>query len=954
MLWVDLRDEGLDLVVEQGRHGSQLALHAMSGAVPVMARKLGFQPVSCDRYVRTGLVITLEELRSVFPSARTLEVDASQVVREADPLRKLRQKMRSYYGPDAAVEGYVEALPNATTRLRAQAMSQLLGVEPVFMRYAGTDQRLDFAGVALRGDGDKRAYVNVDAPFPLMGVLGHEALHMMRADQPQLYADLVEQLRPLIDEQAFARYARKLDSGNRAIDGRGMAADQIREEAVADIVGDMMLDPAVWDALDDRSLIERLLEWLKEFFAAMAEQLKGRRPAVEGCIGGLDLLRDVEAARDAVADCLVNWRDAQRTPQPVGEELALAFRRIEVDAPPADSPAFAQSRIREPDGTLKVVFRGEWGPLATDPFDATLLPLPSFSASPDVASVYADMRYEPVGIRERGPSRVGAFHLDIRNPLSLGTLDEDVCDYGPLRDALTASGIVSVDEVHAVFASMDRLRHFPPEELAKPPRDRDTGMFTPGSSKLSDEDYTDTYELADSAAFIELARRAGFDGLQFLGTFTSPDLFRRPLAAAVDAGYDDNNSAAMEYRPFDRVQVRSIFDVSFEPAFAAIAFKRAWHGSPYRFERPSLDYVGEGEGAQSYGWGLYLAESRGVGEHYRNALTRRASLFRVGGQCVALRGVGEAAEREIGAGTAAVATQVADLLWHGYAPADLAQKAEHYEEPRRSHWLQVLPSLERLSAREVQERDLLVLHRAGRSALGGERSWGIQRASSTMALAIRKGVAEPEARVEALASLKAAEASLHDELRSAETAAARTPDGAAQDVVDRAQLWVRDCANSLREARAAVTLLEDSQVLFVDAVSIREEGCLYQADLDDSAPLLDWDVPVSEQPMVERLFPPADARALIGAWEHKTGDVWEGNFYAQSGALLYAALEDVHGSAKAASEVLAKIGLAGLQYRDADSRHSESAGTRNFVIWDLAAVGEFRPEIEQDSAALVL
>ena len=42
----------------------------------------------------------------------------------------------------------------------------------------------------------------------------------------------------------------------------------------------------------------------------------------------------------------------------------------------------------------------------------------------------------------------------------------------------------------------------------------------------------------------------------------------------------------------------------------------AWHGSPHKFDKFSLDKIGTGEGAQAYGHGLYLAESPEVARSY--------------------------------------------------------------------------------------------------------------------------------------------------------------------------------------------------------------------------------------------------------------------------------------------------------------------------------------------------
>ncbi len=48
---------------------------------------------------------------------------------------------------------------------------------------------------------------------------------------------------------------------------------------------------------------------------------------------------------------------------------------------------------------------------------------------------------------------------------------------------------------------------------------------------------------------------------------------------------------------------------------------RAYHGSPHKFDKFSMDKIGSGEGAQAYGHGLYFAENEGVARGYRDALS---------------------------------------------------------------------------------------------------------------------------------------------------------------------------------------------------------------------------------------------------------------------------------------------------------------------------------------------
>jgi hypothetical protein len=47
---------------------------------------------------------------------------------------------------------------------------------------------------------------------------------------------------------------------------------------------------------------------------------------------------------------------------------------------------------------------------------------------------------------------------------------------------------------------------------------------------------------------------------------------------------------------------------------------RAFHGSPYDFERFDTSRIGTGEGAQAYGHGLYFAEKEGTARSYRDQL----------------------------------------------------------------------------------------------------------------------------------------------------------------------------------------------------------------------------------------------------------------------------------------------------------------------------------------------
>lgn len=61
-------------------------------------------------------------------------------------------------------------------------------------------------------------------------------------------------------------------------------------------------------------------------------------------------------------------------------------------------------------------------------------------------------------------------------------------------------------------------------------------------------------------------------------------------------------------------------------------FQAAYHGSPYKFDKFSLEHMGRGEGAQAYGWGLYFAGKKSVAEWYRHKLSSPSVTVKIGGE----------------------------------------------------------------------------------------------------------------------------------------------------------------------------------------------------------------------------------------------------------------------------------------------------------------------------------
>ncbi len=59
--------------------------------------------------------------------------------------------------------------------------------------------------------------------------------------------------------------------------------------------------------------------------------------------------------------------------------------------------------------------------------------------------------------------------------------------------------------------------------------------------------------------------------------------------------------------------------------------QKAWHGTPYNFERFDIGKIGDGVGDQVHGWGLYFAKDRKISEAYKEVLGADAGTVSVDG-----------------------------------------------------------------------------------------------------------------------------------------------------------------------------------------------------------------------------------------------------------------------------------------------------------------------------------
>lgn len=165
-----------------------------------------------------------------------------------------------------------------------------------------------FHGLMMPGqDGGKATIViDVGTPKPVMAVLGHELLHILRTTNPAIYSDLQARLDQVM--KSNAPYAQQLNTRRAKRGLPPLSADVLAEERIADVVGDQFTEPGFWRDLAraNTSGFRRIADAVLSFIDDVIAKLTKRRP-----FGSDAYVKDLRAARAAVVDAMSAFAKAQ-------------------------------------------------------------------------------------------------------------------------------------------------------------------------------------------------------------------------------------------------------------------------------------------------------------------------------------------------------------------------------------------------------------------------------------------------------------------------------------------------------------------------------------------------------------------------------------------------------------------------------------------------------------------
>lgn len=98
-----------------------------------------------------------------------------------------------------------------------------------------TERAAGYNGVHYQGT----LFVNTDANHGIVQIAGHELLHQLRRDQPELYDWFADNASRYFKPGALRSYGRRLQKA-----GANLEQTDVREELLVDVTGDALADPA--------------------------------------------------------------------------------------------------------------------------------------------------------------------------------------------------------------------------------------------------------------------------------------------------------------------------------------------------------------------------------------------------------------------------------------------------------------------------------------------------------------------------------------------------------------------------------------------------------------------------------------------------------------------------------------------------------------------------------------
>ena len=109
-----------------------------------------------------------------------------------------------------------------------------------------------------------------------------------------------------------------------------------------------------------------------------------------------------------------------------------------------------------------------------------------------------------------------------------------------------------------------------------------------------------------------------------LYTVEELDIKKNPAGLTTVADTDNIDLLAVPLTGFASSIIQKVNSVN-QNSHSNLLFQSAYHGSGASFDKFDTAFMGTGEGAQAFGWGVYLTQSEGIARNYAETLYKRVT-----------------------------------------------------------------------------------------------------------------------------------------------------------------------------------------------------------------------------------------------------------------------------------------------------------------------------------------
>jgi len=199
-----------------------------------------------------------------------------------------------------------------------QLVEKALGKKVVF--FESSD--LEINGTIIKGQ-EGTLYINKNSDKPHLAIMGHELLHEMKRDKPEIYEDLKKAVTPMLKD--YKPYRKWLNANQK------LKKDEVIEEIIADSAGDSFLDSKFWDQMADKSpkLFERVVESIQQGLGKFIKSLNKKE------LKGTGYLKDYIKVRSEIAKALKRYKETKVEKKP---EVKAKPKKVEPKVKPKLSP----------------------------------------------------------------------------------------------------------------------------------------------------------------------------------------------------------------------------------------------------------------------------------------------------------------------------------------------------------------------------------------------------------------------------------------------------------------------------------------------------------------------------------------------------------------------------------------------------------------------------------------